>query len=48
MGLSSVEKYFECRITIKLETGHVLRNYFNWITLGFVVKNSDIMLSELL
>lgn len=48
MGLSSVEKYFECRITVKTETGHLLLNYFNWIMLGFVLKNSDIMLSELL
>lgn len=48
MGFSWVEKYFECRITIKTETGHLLLNYFNWITLGFVVKKSAIMLSDLL
>jgi len=44
-----VEKYFECRIAIKTETGHLLLNYFYSITWGFVgVKKSDIMLSHLL
>lgn len=49
MGFSWVEKYFECRITLKTETGHLLLNYFYWITWGFVVvKKSAIMLSDLL
>lgn len=43
-----VEKYFECRVTIKTETGRLLLNYFYWITWGFVVKKSAIMLSDLL